>query len=655
VVIGRLWAGSDGAAYVYDAAAKDVYKVRLDTLDAELMARGATLVAADKGVTLGDFRSLYISGNGMFAGLLQRSGNWEFFTGGSTYMDNVAARKEGGFSVAVFGIVAIAAGAVLLSLLIWDAFVGFFKMRMSLILRSGILIIVSVVAMLYLLLSFVIAPNMRSILTKQYRDRLLTAGGIMASAISAGNGQAQESAVFMSAAEKAKEAAEIVSPLHFDLLSRNGVLLLSSDGIEKNTDADILPFRIPLKAYLDKTADGAVYIEEYEPTGPRMYVLTALTDGRVLSVTSSTAPVEAHISDVISKITDFLTITGAVMVVVFMLIDLYTAASIRKLKKCVDAVSAGNYDISARISSGDEVESLANSFNTMTRFIRANMLQLERSNRAYYRFVPENLMRILGVSSIEELGKRSYVKDTMTVLVTSFRFPEKSTSAEELFTNINQVTERIAPVVMKNNGTVYDFKYDGFHAVFDENAENAVRAAVQIREEAEALNAERESRGEKPVDVRIVMSSGEVMLGIIGDENRMSPSAVSEVINTANALVDICRGSDIYIGCTRQVFEGVKGYRSRYVGVVELKNELVELIDIYDGDPYDLLKHKEMYAAQFAQAVDLYYSRDFKEARYLFMQIVQASRNDGAARNYMYFADQYSAAGCASPAYRIFN
>jgi len=653
VVIGRIWAGGDGTAYIYDAAAKDVYKVRLDTLAVELMARGTAVVDADEGVSLGDFRQLYISSSGIIAGLLQRDGNWEFFTGGSTYMDNVAARKASGFNLNILGIIGIAVGAVLLALLVWDAFVGFFKMRMPLIVRSGILIIVSVVAMLYLLLSYIIAPSMRSILTKQYKDRLFTAGSIMASAISAGPGA---DVVFGSAAKKAMEASENVSPLHFDLISSDGALLLSSDGFEKSYDTDILPFRIPLKAYLDEAAKGgAVYVETYEPTGPRMYVLTSLGDGRILSVASSTASVEAHISDVIAKITDFLTVTGAVMVVIFILIDLYTAVSIRKLKKCVDAVSAGNYDITARVSSGDEVESLAGSFNTMTRFIRENMLQLERSNKAYYRFVPENLMRILGVSSIEELGKQSYVKDTVTVLVTSFRFAEKSTSAEELFKKINQVTERIAPVVMHNNGTVYDFKYDGFHAVFDENTENAVRAAVQIRQEAEALNAERASRGEMPVDVRIVISSGEVMLGIIGDENRMSASAVSEVINTANALVDICRDSDIYIGCTRQVFEGGKGYRSRYVGVVELKNELVELIDIYDGDPYPLLKHKEMYAAQFAQAVEHFYNRNFKEARYLFMQIVQASRNDGVSRNYMYFADQYSTGGCSNPTYRIFN
>jgi len=654
VVIGRIWTGNNGIAYIYDASAKDVYKLRLDNLEVELMAKGTTVVDAGDGVSLGDFKEIYISGSGIIAGLLQKGGGWDFYTGGSTYMDNVAAKKGSGINLNIFGVVGIAVGAVLLSLLIWDAFVGFFKMRMSILLRSAILITVSVVAMLYLLLSYIIAPSMRSILMKQYQDRLFTAGSIMSSAVTAGS-EASASAVFDSMAKRAAEEYDI-SPLHFDLISADGALQLSSDGVEAGYDADILPFRIPLKDHLKEAIEGsAVYVETYESTGPRLYVLTPLRDGRILSVNSSTASVEAHINEVVSKIKEFLAITGAVMVVVFMLIDLYTALSIRRLKKCVDEVSAGKYDITARVSSGDEVESLANSFNTMTRFIRDNMLRLERSNRAYYRFVPENLLRILGVSNIEDLGKHSYIKSTMTVLVTSFRFPEKSTSAEELFKKINQVTERIAPVVMRNGGTVYDFKYDGFHAVFDENKENAVRAALQIREEAEALNAERVSRGEKPVDVRIVISSGEVMLGIIGDENRMTASAVSEVINTANALVDICRKSDIYIGCTRQVFEGLKGYRSRYIGLVELKNELVELIDIYDGDPYALLKHKEMYASQFARAVEHFYSGRFKEARYLFMQIVQASRNEGVSRNYMYFADQYSDSRCSNPAYRIFN
>lgn len=656
VVIGKIWAGTDGALYVFDAADKDIYKVQRSTLTAEVLAKGSTVVAADQGVSLGDFRALSLSRSGIVAGLLKDGNSWEIYTGGANYMDNVAVRSSGSFNVSIFGVIGIAIGSILLAILIWDGFVGFFKMHLSIMIRSGVLITVSVIAMLYALLSYVIAPSMQTILTKQYENHLYTADSIMASAISASSEGTSTYAVFHSVSDKVEAESNSISPLHFDLLTENGVLLMSSDSIHSDYDADIIPLRTPLKSHLKNAAEsGTVSIETYESTGPRMYVLMPLSDGRILCVTSSTASVEAHINDVKAKTKDFLVMTGGIMILVFMLIELYTALSIRKLKRCVDEVSAGNYDIAAHINSGDEVESLTNSFNTMTRFIRGNMLQLERVNRAYYRFVPENLLRILGVSSIENLGKDSYTKSTMAVLVTSFRFSEKSTSAEELFKKINQVTERIAPVVVKNSGTVYDFKYDGFHAVFDENSENAVRAALQIREEAEALNTELKKGGEKPVDVRIFIGMGEVMLGIIGDENRMSASAISEVINTANALVDICRESDIYIGCTRQVFEGVKGYRSRYIGSVELKNERVELIDIFDGDPYALLKHKEMYATQFSQAVTHFYNGNFEAARNLFMQIVQASLKDGASRNYMYYADKFNTGGCSNPTYQIFG
>ena len=81
----------------------------------------------------------------------------------------------------------------------------------------------------------------------------------------------------------------------------------------------------------------------------------------------------------------------------------------------------------------------------------------------------------------------------------------------------------------------------------------------------------------------------------------------------------------------------------------------MKLFDLYDGDPYALLKHKEMVAPQFDEAVRLFYKGDFEKSRYLFMQIVSACLDDGAARNYMYYADLYRAGEKPEYCYRLYE
>ena len=107
--------------------------------------------------------------------------------------------------------------------------------------------------------------------------------------------------------------------------------------------------------------------------------------------------------------------------------------------------------------------------------------------------------------------------------------------------------------------------------------------------------------------------------------------------------------------CTKEVFQQLEGYRSRYLGKAELAGALTELYDLYEGDPYSLRKHKEACEGLFRQGVEAYYQKDYQKARALFMEILRASLEVGVSRNYMYCADRYCTSGCEQPVYQIFE
>jgi len=207
--------------------------------------------------------------------------------------------------------------------------------------------------------------------------------------------------------------------------------------------------------------------------------------------------------------------------------------------------------------------------------------------------------------------------------------------------NINDVFENVVSVVNQSKGIVYDFLPSGFDAIFETKADEALRTALRIRETLNTLNEKRNKNGLGEVDIRIFIAKGNIMLGFIGDEKRMEPTAISNESQKADPVLNLCFDSDVYIACTREILDELpKGiYRSRRIGHVMINDEKVELFDLYDSDPYTLLKTKEVHAQRFELGVNLFMKGDYANARNMFMDIIKYSSLDGAARNYMYLAE----------------
>ena len=213
------------------------------------------------------------------------------------------------------------------------------------------------------------------------------------------------------------------------------------------------------------------------------------------------------------------------------------------------------------------------------------------------------------------------------------------------------------PIIGEFSGTAYNFLYNGLSAIFN-SADDAVRAAIRIREAMAAYNEVGRKKGRRTADVRVVISEGDVLLGFIGDEKRMEPAAVSGVITEAEEIEKLCSGSSLYIVCTGDAFRTLPQgrYRSRRIGEFSAPGIAGEcLYDIFDSDPYALIKLKEQFSAEFAKAVSLFEIGDFTAARTRFMDIVKYAPDDGAARNYLYLAEHNINSGRRRLTYRIYD
>lgn len=647
--VGRLWAG-DGIIYLQNLDDMNLYQMTMESRAAALLMNGdaRVLEGTSEKLALADCDLVSVSAGGVIAALQTNGSSANIYVGGSRYL-HLLEEGVNGFNTDYFWVGAIVLGVLLLTLAAWDIYAGLFKGRVSIMIKQAVVVPLCAMLMLYGLLRGVLQPSMEKALRQQNHNRMHSVAQIVTAALE----RLDKQKLFDHQWNISEKNG--IAPIHFDLfVQQDGEWILqgSSDSAQVNMSAAHIPFHAMIPLMLDECANNDVHsLRVYSYFGFRQYCMTELSDGRILSLWVSEYQMRDTLDGLIGRVSWYLLLIGGGLVIALLLLQYAQVRGLRRLKRSVDQISAGAYDVEIRISSGDEVESLANSFNVMTRFIRTQLAQLERMHDLSYRFVPRALLRLLGDEGLEKINRNTHIQCRMTVLLAQFDTGKKtSISSDRLFADINHALERLTPAVAKNGGTLYDFNYDGFCAVFDGQEEQAVRAALQIRESAMSP-----AGGETPLDVRVVLVTGDVLLGVIGNEERLQPMAVSQAVSTATALIGMCRDSNIYIAGTNETLAALSEYRCRYVGLVKLPDGCkTPLYDLYNGDPYALRKHKESVEKVYDSAVKSFYEQDYQRARTLFMQILKLSLEDGAARGYLYLADKYCAEGCEDPVYKPF-
>ena len=278
-------------------------------------------------------------------------------------------------------------------------------------------------------------------------------------------------------------------------------------------------------------------------------------------------------------------------------------------------------------------------------FARAESLseELARGNRAMRRFVPGEFLARLGKSSIEEVVLGDHAAEEMTVLfadIRSFSSISERMGPEETFRFINQYLARVSPSVRAHGGFVDKYMGDGIMALFPGSPEDAVRCAIDIQRRLAEYNGTRAARGEEPVRAGIGVHRGRLMLGTIGEIERMDGTVVSDAVNTASRMEGISKEYDVGVAASEAVIAGLDdpgAYRFRFLGKVGVKGrrEPVSAFELYDGDPEPLRSRKDAIRADFERALAAFYDQEYDRALGLFKSVLERMPADEASHHYV--------------------
>ncbi|MEG4507845.1 ATP-binding protein [Microcoleus sp. F6_B4] len=276
-------------------------------------------------------------------------------------------------------------------------------------------------------------------------------------------------------------------------------------------------------------------------------------------------------------------------------------------------------------------------------------IRLAKLNAAYGRFVPHDFLNLLEKPSIIEVKLGENQERNMTVLfadIRSFTALSEQMTPPENFAFINTYLGRVSPAIRKNNGFIDKYIGDAVMALFPISPEDGVRAAIDMQKEVNIYNQQRQKNGLFPIAIGVGLHAGNLMLGTIGERERMESTVIADAVNLASRLEGLTKvyGSGILVsGAIIDRLDDPEKYKYRFVDRVMVKGKTnpVSVFEIYETETEESIVLKQQTAEIFQEALNFYYEQKFVAAQKVFQNILQINPDDRVAMLYFKRSRKY--------------
>ncbi len=213
---------------------------------------------------------------------------------------------------------------------------------------------------------------------------------------------------------------------------------------------------------------------------------------------------------------------------------------VEKMRQPID----NELDRLAILRTDDEIGELANGYNEMALRITNNIRTLSQITEANQRFVPVQFLQMLDKESITDVSVGDQIQKVMTVLfvdIRSFTALSEQLSPKENFDFLNEYLGFMEPVIRAHHGFVDKFIGDSIMALFHKKPEDAIDAAIEMREQLKLFNERLIAEGKPPIETGAGIHTGILILGVVGGEGRMETTVISDAVNLASRLEGLTR------------------------------------------------------------------------------------------------------------------
>lgn len=336
----------------------------------------------------------------------------------------------------------------------------------------------------------------------------------------------------------------------------------------------------------------------------------------------------------------FYACTAGVAAVVILLawllaVLIYAFRPLKELSRCIAEISAGNWSVQARITSRDELADIAMNFNQMTEKLNQYISNMVLLNNEYIKFTPRELFQLLGKTKVTDLKLRDKSVRDMSLLYVTFSLGGEKLDSESYFNLMNENFNKIFDVVDINHGIIERFDGSGMLALFPWQVRDALNTAISLKEIM--------ARENRAVELKMLISADETLVGVAGNQKRQTITAISDTIMEIYALDSLMDEIGTRYIITRQAVERLSDsfyFNCREIGSGDSGRE--SLYEFLDGmDTYEKKLHL-VTRETFEQGIHDYQQGRYFTARKHFASVLQVNERDAVAMHYLMLCDLHA-------------
>jgi len=271
------------------------------------------------------------------------------------------------------------------------------------------------------------------------------------------------------------------------------------------------------------------------------------------------------------------------------------------------------------------------SFSNLDRF-KSNK-ELQKLQKIFDCFVPKQFQELIAPRGIERIKLGDTVCKSITILFSDIR--DFTTMSEAMYINdlmefLNAYLAFSLPSLEEHGGFVDKFIGDSVMCIFAQRnvcdqACSAIQASIQMLHSLDSMK----HLGFRPSRTGIGINTGRTLIGILGTETRMEPTAIGDSVNLASRTESLCKKYGARLMITEHTYEklGTKAqnYTIRFLDHVEVKGKkkACRVYEVIDAESEKEIQLKMAILADYEKAIQDFGQANFTNALLGFQKCLQ--------------------------------
>ncbi len=361
------------------------------------------------------------------------------------------------------------------------------------------------------------------------------------------------------------------------------------------------------------------------------------------------------------KIQYLVIIIGTLMIVLIISILLPLISSIIRPAKLLvstmeNIIQTHDLKQKAKVFYEDEIGTLTATFNVMTEELNnaynaikdyAFQAIVARDNEKrvrtiFQKYVPQEivdqLLQIKERNASLLIGKKQFCTIFFSD-IRDFTTISESLTPEELVTALNTYFTHMVKIIINNHGIVDKFIGDAIMGVYgapvttENDAANSIKACFEMIEALRIFNEEMSAKGKVNFKIGMGLSSGDVIAGNIGSEQKMDYTVIGDPVNLASRLEGLTKVYKVPVIISEFTYEKVSHlFTARELDLIRVKGKLKPTA-IYQPIK-DLTAETEKMVDYYNKGLEQYKNRNWEKAIDYFSKAYEIN-SDGTSSMYI--------------------